>query len=109
MQGSRASRTKLPSLLRRSLVRGSSILGGLNVAIAWGPLVGYCARESKIPLRVRPVSPQIDVPYLPFVFDIAMGVRHGETAWRDTLDSVIGRHQKQIDSILTSYGVPLVR
>jgi mxaJ protein len=55
------------------------------------------------------VSPQIDVPYLPFVFDIAMGVRRGESAFRDSLDNVIMRHQPELDRILESYGVPLVR
>jgi mxaJ protein len=93
-----------PSRIIRALEKGE-----IDVAVAWGPLAGYFARQSATPLRVTPVSPQIDVPYLPFVFDIAMGVRHGESAWRDTLDGVIGRHQKEIDSILTSYGVPLVR
>jgi hypothetical protein len=48
----------------------------------------------------------VDVPYLPFVFDIAMGVRHGETALRDSLDAVIARRQRDIDRILADYGVP---
>jgi mxaJ protein len=83
--------------------------GEIDVAIAWGPLAGYFAQRSPVPLRVTPVSPQIDVPYLPFVFDIAMGVRRGESAFRDSLDNVIMRHQGEIDHILERYGVPLVR
>lgn len=83
--------------------------GEIDVGIAWGPLAGYFAKKSSVPLRVTPVSPQIDVPYLPFVFDIAMGVRRGESAFRDSLDNVLMRRKPEIDRILTSYGVPLVR
>lgn len=83
--------------------------GEIDVGIVWGPLAGYFAQRSRVPLRVMPVSPQIDVPYLPFVFDIAMGVRRGESAFRDSLDNVIMRRQPGIDRILESYGVPLVR
>ena len=80
----------------------------VDVAVVWGPLAGYFAKKSAVPLRVVPVSPQIDVPYLPFVFDIAMGVRRGETAFRDSLDGAIMRRQKDIDRILRDYAVPLV-
>jgi mxaJ protein len=80
--------------------------GEVDVAVVWGPLAGYFARRSTVPLRVVPVSPEVDVPYLPFVFDIAMGVRRGETALRDSLDAVIARRQRDIDRILADYGVP---
>jgi mxaJ protein len=33
-------------------------------------------------LRVVPVSPTIDLPFLPFVYDIAVGVRRGEDGLR---------------------------
>ena len=80
--------------------------GEVDVAVVWGPLAGWFARKSRVPLRVVPVSPEVDVPYLPFVFDIAMGVRRGETALRDSLDAVIHRRQRYIDRILADYGVP---
>jgi mxaJ protein len=80
--------------------------GEIDVAIVWGPLASYFARKSPVPLRVVPVSPEVDVPYLPFVFDIAMGVRRGETALRDSLDAVLLRRRRDIDRILADYGVP---
>jgi mxaJ protein len=80
--------------------------GEIDVGIAWGPLAGYFARRAAIPLRVTPVSPEVDVPYLPFVFDIAMGVRREDTALRDTLDAVIIRRRREIDRLLADYGVP---
>ena len=80
--------------------------GEIDVAVVWGPQAGYFARHARVPLRVVPVSPEIDVPYLPFVFDIGMGVRHGETAFRDSLDAIIVRRQRDLDRILADYGVP---
>jgi mxaJ protein len=90
-----------PSRIVRAVARGE-----IDVAIVWGPLAGYFARRSRVPLRVVPVSPEVDVPYLPFVFDIAMGVRHGEGALRDSLDAVLVRRRRDIDRILSDYGVP---
>ena len=34
--------------------------GQVDVAIVWGPLAGYFAKRSSVPLRVEPVSPEID-------------------------------------------------
>jgi mxaJ protein len=78
----------------------------VDVAIVWGPLAGYFAKQSPVPLRVTPVSPEIDLPYLPFVFDIAMGVRRGESAFRDRLDDVLRRRKHDIDRLLARYDVP---
>ena len=81
--------------------------GDVDVAIVWGPLAGWFASKSAVPLRVVPVSPEIDPPFLPFVFDMSMGVRHGDTALRDTLDAIIARRQPEIDAILRAYHVPV--
>jgi mxaJ protein len=80
----------------------------VDIAIAWGPIAGYFAKQSAVPLDVVPVSPRLDLPYLPFVFDIVMGVRHGDTIFRAQLDTVIIRRKPAIDSILAAYGVPLI-
>jgi mxaJ protein len=80
--------------------------GEVDVAIVWGPLAGYFAKRSSVPLRVEPVSPEIDLPYLPFVFDMAVGVRRGESAFRDRIDDVLRRRRREIDRLLASYGVP---
>jgi mxaJ protein len=80
--------------------------GEVDVAIVWGPLAGYFAKRSPVPLRVVPVTPEIDLPYLPFVFDIAIGVRRGDAELRDRLDDVLRRRRSEIDRLLASYGVP---
>ena len=78
----------------------------IDVAVVWGPLAGYFARRSAVPLDVVPVSPKLDLPYLPFVFDIAMGTRRADSTFRHALDDIIERRQPTIDSILRAYGVP---
>lgn len=80
----------------------------VDVAVVWGPTAGYFATRERVPLTVTPVSPQIDLPFLPFVFDIAMGVRRSDSLLAHRLDSVIARRRPAIDSILSSYGVPRV-
>lgn len=82
--------------------------GDIDVAIVWGPLGGYFAKHEPVRIAVTPVSPQIDQPFLPFVFDIAMGVRRSDSVFARRLDSVIVRRRPQIDSILAAYGVPRV-
>jgi mxaJ protein len=80
----------------------------VDIAVVWGPLAGYFAKESPVPLDIVPVSPRVDLPYLPFVFDIAMGVRRGDTTFRARIDDIITRKRPAIDSILRQYAVPRV-
>jgi mxaJ protein len=82
--------------------------GDIDVAVVWGPLGGYFARHEAVPLRIVPVSPQIELPYLPFVFDISMGVRRTDIGLRDTLDMILARRRAGVDSILDAFGVPRV-
>ena len=82
--------------------------GAVDVAVVWGPLAGYYAPRQPVALRLTPVSPPIDPPGLPFVFDISMGVRRGDTTTRDRLEEVLRRRRADIDGILREYGVPRV-
>ena len=80
----------------------------VDVAIAWGPLAGYFAKQSKVPLKIVPVSPQVDQPFLPFVYDISMGVRRGDTELKDQLERILDKRRGDIDRLLADYGVPRV-
>src|SRR4051812_20209727 len=80
--------------------------GEVDVAMAWGPLAGYFARAPDSSLVVTPVSPQIDLPFMPMTFDIAMGVRQSDSAFAARLDTIIDRRRGSIDSLLARYGVP---
>jgi mxaJ protein len=82
--------------------------GEVDVAVVWGPLAGYFARRSRVPLEVTPVSPRVDPPRLPLTFAIAMGVRQGNVALRDSLQLVLDRRGAEIGRILDDYGVPRV-
>jgi quinoprotein dehydrogenase-associated probable ABC transporter substrate-binding protein len=79
----------------------------VDVAVAWGPLAGYFAKRSRVPLDLRPVTPARDGS-LQYVFDIAMGVRRRDSTRYALLNSEIQRRQPEIDRILRNYGVPLV-
>jgi mxaJ protein len=82
--------------------------GEIDLAVVWGPLAGYFARRQRVPLRIVPVSPAIDRPFLPFVYDIAVGVRRGDDELRNAIDAELERRRSEIDAILDAYGVPRV-
>jgi mxaJ protein len=82
--------------------------GEVDTAIAWGPLAGYFARQSRVPLDIGPVQPQRDGPALSFAFDIAMGVRRQDRRLREALDRVIEKRAADIRAVLVQYGVPLL-
>jgi len=80
----------------------------VDIAIAWGPMAGYFAKHSPVPLRVTPVDVVSPNPRVPFTFAISMGVRRGDSALLDRLNSEIRRRQPRIHQLLESYGVPLL-
>ena len=90
-----------PSRVMRALANGE-----IDIAIVWGPLAGYFADKQRVPLRMAAVSPQVDLPFLPMVFDMSMGVRREDGLLRDELDEVILRLQPEIDHLLDRYGIP---
>jgi mxaJ protein len=81
--------------------------GDVDVAIAWGPLAGYFAHASTVPLQLSRVHPDEEPPF-PFVFDMSMGVARSNTALRDELNRVIADNQPAIDAILRDYSVPVI-
>jgi mxaJ protein len=82
--------------------------GDIDVAIAWGPLAGYFAKTDGASLDLRPVTPQVDIPFLPFAFDISAGVRRGDTLTHAMLEREFIRRRPEIESLLREYRVPLV-
>jgi mxaJ protein len=80
--------------------------GAIDVAVAWGPLAGYFASRQGAKLRIVPVSPQIDGPLLPMIYDISMGLRREDDALRNEVDAALARNRAEIDAILAAYGVP---
>jgi mxaJ protein len=82
--------------------------GDVEVALVWGPLAGYFAQRASHPLRLAPVSPWLDGPQWPMVFDISMGVRKDDAKLLRALDEALERRRGEVRRLLAAYGVPLV-
>jgi len=85
------------------------VAGEIDLAVVWGPQAGYYARTSPVDLALVPVQPEIDLPFLPFVFDVSMAVRRGDTLLRDRLDEALVHRAAAIDTVLDRYGIPRLR
>ena len=81
--------------------------GRVDVAVVWGPLAGYYARQESTPIDVTPIAGGVNGQSSRFTFDIAMGVRRDDLKLRAALDDVIKRHGDDMRRILRGYGVPL--
>lgn len=79
----------------------------IDVAIVWGPLAGYFAKQSPVPLSLQPLAERDSLSDLPFRFDIGMAVRRKDGALRDSLQKVLDRKGPEIQAILKEYGVPV--
>lgn len=83
--------------------------GAVDVAIVWGPLAGYFAKHSPVPLAITPVVPSTDARTgTVFAFPIAMGVRKGDAGLRDSLQRVLDRDDAAVRRILAQFGVPMI-
>jgi mxaJ protein len=82
--------------------------GDIDIAIAWGPLSGFFAQRSPVPLRLEPVADRADFIPLVFEYPIGMAVRRGDETLRDQLNAALLRRHGEITAILQDYGVPLV-
>ncbi|MEC5404578.1 substrate-binding domain-containing protein [Paraburkholderia sp. MPAMCS5] len=80
--------------------------GNVDVVFLWGPIAGYFAKRSGDSVKLVPFP---STPGIRFDYTISMGVRYGEKAWKDKVDQWIGANHAKIDSILTSYEVPLLK
>ena len=79
----------------------------IDVAIAWGPLAGYFAAKSPVPLTLRPLAERDSLTDFPFRFSIGMGVRRRDRALRDSLQTVLDQRAPEIQAILKEFRVPL--
>jgi quinoprotein dehydrogenase-associated probable ABC transporter substrate-binding protein len=80
--------------------------GTIDAAVLWGPLAGPIVKENYPGMRVIPLLRETGAPRL--FYRVTMGVRQGERVWQRELNSLIRRHQDEIDAILVEAGVPLL-
>jgi quinoprotein dehydrogenase-associated probable ABC transporter substrate-binding protein len=80
--------------------------GSIDVALLWGPIGGYFAKQSKLDLDVVPLVKEKSGPRM--AYRIGMGVRHSDQNWKRELNRFISENKAAIDRILVTYGVPLL-
>jgi mxaJ protein len=82
--------------------------GEVDVALVWGPLAGYFAARSPVPLRLDPVTPWLADRQWPMQFDISVGVRKDNQKLLKDVDRVLSRRSAEIRQLLDAYHVPVV-
>ena len=80
---------------------------GIDVAIVWGPLAGYFARQAGSKLEIQPVSPPVYLG-VPFTYEISMAVRKGDSDLEAALNHALQSEASDVGKILTEYAVPQV-
>jgi mxaJ protein len=83
------------------------IAGSIDVALIWGPVAGYFAKKKAAPIEVVLLEDRPDSGHR-FAFDIAMGVRKGNTGLKVKLEEALARKHDEIKHILEDFGVPLL-
>jgi len=82
--------------------------GDIDVALVWGPLAGYFAARSPVPLRLEPVTPWMDDMQWPMQFDVSVGVRRDNQQLLKDIDGALARRSGDIRRLLAAYHVPAV-
>jgi mxaJ protein len=98
-----------PSLMIDDLVAGKN-----DIAIIWGPIGGYFAKQSKEPLVVVPI-PEFKSERNAFdsqkgksEFNISVAVRKKDKDRMEMIQGALDRNQSKIMKILDDYGIPHV-
>lgn len=80
--------------------------GKTDVALIWGPISGYYAKQESVPLIVVPlIDEKVNVR---LDFRVSMAVRANESEWKRRLNRILLRLQPKIYGILKDYRVPLL-
>lgn len=78
----------------------------IDMVILWGPMAGYVVAQS--PKNSYAVIPMKSTPDMKFEFAMAMGVRNGDKARKETLNKLIADKADKIQAIISSYNFPLL-
>jgi mxaJ protein len=83
--------------------------GDIDVAIAWGPIGGYFAKQSKVPM-VTALIPEYNNVNLKGkeYWNISVAVRKKDKERMEMINAALGRNKAKIDKILDDYGIPHV-
>ena len=92
-----------PSAIVEAVERGQ-----IDVALVWGPLAGFFAARSPVPLRVEPVTPWMADMQWPMQFDVSVGVQKANQPLLKKIDHVIAIRHNDIRKLLARYHVPVI-
>jgi mxaJ protein len=92
-----------PAEIVRAVERGE-----IDVGLAWGPLAGFFAARSPVPLRLEPVTPWFADNQWPMQFDVSVGVQKDNQKLLKQIDAVLARRSNEISRLLDSYHVPVI-
>ena len=93
-----------PSAVVQAVERGE-----VDAALVWGPLAGYFATRSPVPLRLEPVTPWLADQQRPMQFDVSVGVQKDNRKLLKDIDRVLARRSGDIRKLLAAYHVPVVQ
>ena len=104
-----------PYRIQRDLNLPSSFMiddlakGDIDIAIAWGPIGGYFAKQSKVPMVVAPI-PEYETENAKGKesWNISVGVRKKDKERMAMIQGALDRNQAKIIKILDDYGIPHV-
>jgi mxaJ protein len=80
--------------------------GELDAGLLWGPVGGYYAERSAVPLKLVPLVKENAGPST--IYGITMGVRPNEPQWKHKINKVLAENQDEINVILEGYNVPVL-
>ena len=83
--------------------------GEIDLAIVWGPIAGYFAKQQAVSLALIPVPADAGLSSLPFTYSISLGVRRKDEKLKIKLDEALQRKTPEIRKVLEEYGVPLIQ
>ncbi len=97
-----------PSYLIDDLAKGET-----DIAIAWGPIGGYFAKISKVPMVVKLIPPYENANPVAKAkgkeyWNISVGVRKKDKERIAMIDGALERNKDKINQILDDYGIPHV-
>ncbi len=94
-----------PDYYPGEIVEKDLVQGKVDVVVLWGPIAGFAAtrvKDHEVVVVSMPSEPGVK-----FDYQVAMGVRHGETMWKQRIDGLIEAKLPQIREVLQSYRVPM--
>ena len=85
------------------------VKGDIDIAVMWGPIGGYYAKQAKIPLVVMPIPEYDNVNVKGKEYwNISVGVRKKDKERIEVINAALERNKDKINKILDDYGIPHV-